>query len=74
VSQFVNTLKGNSAVDTVTVLQEPINVSSLANLQGSTTDETANERSPAIFKLKIVLKPQTAILTNAALKPAENAS
>ncbi|CAN4265317.1 hypothetical protein MCEMSEM29_00116 [Methylophilaceae bacterium] len=74
VSQFVNTLKGNSAVDTVTVLQEPINVSSLANLQGSTTDETANERSPAIFKLKIVLKPQTATLTNVALKPAENAS
>ncbi|MES2501349.1 MAG: hypothetical protein V4545_01995 [Pseudomonadota bacterium] len=74
VSQFVNTLKANPAVETVAILQEPVNVSSLANLQGSTTDETANEHPPAIFKLKIVLKPQVANVTNAALMAAENAS
>ncbi|WP_020167059.1 MULTISPECIES: hypothetical protein [Methylotenera] len=56
VSQFVNKLRGNSAVDQVVILQEPVNVSSLANLQGSTTDENTAERPPAAFKLKIVLK------------------
>ncbi len=58
VNMFVNHLRENSQVEQVTVLQEPVNVSSLANLQGSTTDENAStERPPAIFKLKIVLKP-----------------
>lgn len=74
VSQFVSTLTANPAVETVLILQEPVNVSSLANLQGSTTDETATERPPAIFKLKIVLKPQTVDIDNAALNAAENAS
>ena len=74
VSQFVATIKANPAVEVVTILQEPVNVSSLANLQGSTTDETATERPPAIFKLKIVLKTQTANVTNAALNAAGNAS
>ena len=58
VNKLVSRLLENSLVDTVTVLQEPVNVSSLANLQGSTTDESASsERPPAIFKLKVVLKP-----------------
>ena len=58
VNQFVGRLRENSLVEQVTVLQEPVNVSSLANLQGSTTDESAvNERPPAIFKIKIILKP-----------------
>jgi hypothetical protein len=58
VNKLVNQLRENSLVESVTVLQEPVNVSSLANLQGSTTDENATtERPPAIFKLKIVLKP-----------------
>jgi len=57
VNNFVNHLRGNNLVEQVVVLQEPVNVSSLANLQGSTTDENATtERPPAIFKLKIVLK------------------
>lgn len=56
VSQFVNKLQENPAVDQVVILQEPVNVSSLANLQGSTTDENTTERPPATFKLKIVLK------------------
>lgn len=73
VSQFAATLRANSAVETVTILQEPVNVSSLANLQGSTTDETANERPPAIFKLKIVLKPLMANADSVALLAGERA-
>jgi hypothetical protein len=58
VNKFVGHLRENALVEQVVVLQEPVNVSSLANLQGSTTDENAStERTPAIFKLKIVLKP-----------------
>lgn len=56
VGQFVSQLREHPAVDSVVVLQEPVNVSSLANLQGSTTDENTTERPPAAFKLKIVLK------------------
>lgn len=59
VSQFVNKLRENPDVDHVVILQEPVNVSSLANLQGSTTDENTTERPPATFKLKIVLKNNT---------------
>ena len=60
VSQFVNKLRENPAVDHVVIMQEPVNVSSLANLQGSTTDENTTERPPATFKLKVVLKNNTA--------------
>jgi hypothetical protein len=60
VNQFVMRLRENNLVENVLILQEPVNVSSLANLQGSTTDENAStERPPAIFKLKIILKPVT---------------
>lgn len=65
VSQFVNKLRENPAVDQVVILQEPVNVSSLANLQGSTTDENTTERPPATFKLKVVLK-------NTSASPAAN--
>jgi hypothetical protein len=62
VNNFATHLRENALVQEVIVLQEPVNVSSLANLQGSTTDETATaERPPAIFKLKIVLKPDTSV-------------
>jgi hypothetical protein len=58
VNKFVTHLRENVLVEQVVVLQEPVNVSSLANLQGSTTDENATtERPPAIFKLKVILKP-----------------
>ena len=67
VSQFVNKLRQNPAVDQVVILQEPVNVSSLANLQGSTTDENTAERPPAAFKLKIVLKNTTNSVMNNAL-------
>ncbi|HAF00575.1 MAG TPA: hypothetical protein DCG63_04705, partial [Methylophilaceae bacterium] len=56
-NRFVNQLKLNPQVEQVVVLQEPVNVSSLANLQGSTLDENTSERTPAVFKLKIILKP-----------------
>jgi hypothetical protein len=60
VNKFVTHLREDAAVDSVVILQEPVNVSSLANLQGSTTDENATtERPPAIFKLKIILKVAT---------------
>lgn len=56
VSQFANKLRQNPAVEQVVILQEPVNVSSLANLQGSTTDESTTERPPVTFKLKVILK------------------
>ena len=57
VYRLVNKIRENNQVAEVTIVQEPVNVSSLASLQGSTIDENKNERPPAIFKLKIVLKP-----------------
>lgn len=64
VNQFASALRANTAVESVVILQEPVNVSSLANLQGSTTDETTTERPPAIFKLKVVLKQNTVNAVN----------
>ena len=55
-SSFANHLRDNPLVSQVKILQEPVNVSSLANLQGSTRDEGTTQRTPAIFKLKVVLK------------------
>lgn len=60
VNTFATHLRESPKVQEVIVLQEPVNVSSFANLQGSTTDETAaTERPPAIFKLEIILKSET---------------
>lgn len=56
-SRFANHLRQNPLVLQVQILQEPVNVSSLANLQGSTRDESTAQRTPAIFKLKVILKP-----------------
>ena len=66
VNLFANALRANAEVESVVILQEPVNVSSLANLQGSTTDETTTERPPAIFKLKIVLKQNNVNAVNAS--------
>jgi hypothetical protein len=57
-SRFANHLRADPLVAQVQILQEPVNVSSLANLQGSTRDENTTQRTPAIFKLKVVLKPK----------------
>jgi hypothetical protein len=60
VNKFVETLKSNQHVAAVEVLQEPVNVSSFVNLQGSTTDEQTTQTQPALFKVKIILKaPET---------------
>ena len=67
VSRLVANLRVSSLVEQVLILQEPVNVSSLANLQGSTTDEGTTERTPAIFKLKVVLKPTNVPSDGAAL-------
>lgn len=56
-SQFASQLRADPLVAQVQILQEPVNVSSLANLQGSTRDENTAQRTPAIFKLKVVMKP-----------------
>ena len=65
VNMFVTHLRENKLVDQVVILQEPVNVSSLANLQGSTTDENAStERPPAVFKLKIILKSTSDVVVN----------
>jgi hypothetical protein len=56
VQKFVEKLKLNQNVATVDVLQEPVNVSSFVNLQGSTTDEQTTQTQPALFKLKVILK------------------
>jgi len=57
VNQFVAQIKNNPKVEQVMVLQEPVNASSFASLQGSTLDENTSEQVPAMFKLKVVLKP-----------------
>lgn len=56
-TRFVANLKTDVRVAAVEVLQEPVNVSSFVDLQGSTTDEQSAQRQPAIFKLKVMLKP-----------------
>ncbi len=60
--KFVEKLKLDQKVAAVEVLQEPVNVSSYVNLQGSTTDEQTAQTQPALFKLKVILKaPEVAL-------------
>jgi hypothetical protein len=56
VNKFVEKINLDQNVAAVEVLQEPVNVSSFVNLQGSTTDEQAAQTQPALFKLKVILK------------------
>jgi hypothetical protein len=60
VNRFVAQISRNPSVEQVVILQEPVNVSSFANLKGSTLDENNSERTPAAFKLKIVMKQTVA--------------
>lgn len=57
VNKFVSILKADVRVAAVEMLQEPVNVSSYVGLQGSTTDEQTTQNLPALFKLKVILKP-----------------
>jgi hypothetical protein len=68
VYQFVEKLKANQNVAVVEVLQEPVNVSSFVNLEGTTTDEQAVQAQPALFKLKVILKAPDAVQAVAGVK------
>jgi len=66
VNRFVASIKADNRVAAVEVLQEPVNVSSFVDLQGSTTDEQSTQKQPAFFKLKVILKPQQVQTENLA--------
>ena len=66
VNKFVANLKADRYVESVEVIQAPVNVSSYVGLQGSTTDEQSTQRQPAIFKLKVILKPLESAEKNVA--------
>ncbi|MDP2070291.1 hypothetical protein [Methylotenera sp.] len=68
VNKFVGKLKADQNVALVEVLQEPVNVSSFVNLQGSTTDEQSTQTQPALFKLKVILKAPDAAQEVAEVK------
>ena len=68
-NQFVTNIKADARVAEVTVLQEPVNVSSFVSLQGSTTDEQSTQKQPAFFKLKIVLKPASDVTNASGVQP-----
>lgn len=63
VHRFVEALKADAAVQEVIVIQQPVNVSSYSSLQGSTTDERTAQSEKAVFKLKLVLKPEVGVST-----------
>lgn len=56
VHHFVAALNKSNTVAEVSILQAPVNLSSNADLQGSTQDEQATQQAAALFKLKIMLK------------------
>lgn len=58
VTKLVERLRANQEVEQVQILQEPVNVSSFTSLQGSTAEERTAQQTPALFKLKIILKRQ----------------
>ena len=66
VNKFVSKLKADSRVAVVEVMQQPVNVSSYVDLQGSTTDELATQTQPALFKLKLILTPADIVSTAAS--------
>jgi len=57
VNSYAANIKTDARVAAVEILQEPVNVSSFADLQGSTADEQSAQKPPAYFKLKVILKP-----------------
>jgi hypothetical protein len=68
VNRFVATLRADNKVAAVEVLQEPVNVSSFVDLQGSTTDEQSTQNEPALFKLKVILKAPEPVLNTATVQ------
>lgn len=55
-NHYVANIKADSRVAAVEVLQEPVNVSSFVDLQGSTADAQSMLKQSAHFKLKVILK------------------
>lgn len=58
VSRLAEKLKQNKSVEQVVVLQQPVNTSSQASLQGSTLDQQTQQLPAAQFKLKVILRPE----------------
>lgn len=56
VNQLIAHLKADKAIEQVVALQEPVNVSSYSNLEGTTADERLAMLPAATFKLKVILK------------------
>lgn len=60
VNQLVERIQKDSRIESVVVVQQPVNVSAYSSLQGSTLDAQAQQMPAALFKLKIILKPVVA--------------
>lgn len=58
VNRFVELLKTDKNIEQVIILQQPVNVSSYSNLQGTTADEQAAQKVAALFKLEVILTRQ----------------
>lgn len=58
VNRLAERLRKDARVEQVSIVQQPVNVSSLSSLQGSTVEVQAQQAAAAQFKLKLVLKPQ----------------
>lgn len=69
VNRLVANLRADKRVAAVEMLQEPVNVSSFANLQGNTTDEFTAQREPALFKLKVILNAPEMLAPLAGKQP-----
>ena len=69
VNRLVANLRADKRVAAVEVLQEPVNVSSFADLQGNTTDELTAQREPALFKLKVMLNMPDSIALEGGKSP-----
>lgn len=60
VNRLVEQIRKDARVESVAVVQQPVNVSTYSSLQGSTLDAQAQQMPAALFKLKILLKPAVA--------------
>jgi hypothetical protein len=56
VNRLAELLKSDNNIENVVILQQPVNGSSYANLEGSTTDERTTQQLAALFKIKVMLK------------------
>jgi hypothetical protein len=58
VNSLVEKLRQDPQVEQAVILQQPVNTSSLAKLQGTTLDQQAQQLPAAHFKLRLILKPE----------------